>query len=278
VFSAQVRNLDRCASYEDAVELFKTPPLRGKAWAENERPLGGSRAHHYRVERRDDSYRVYLYSTCMARYAKPEGNERHVEYSWDNRTTSTQFMYYVVRVGSSRDYMTTDGRKVRVPMTSGGVALTLVDGKLDISRSSHPEQYAYRMSERDKEKRKALRAELKTLCSLAAIRYQTPTAGLKPMDRWWSALAFGPFKGPEITYDIQKAVAKGLLDSPDFMEAFLDGAQVICEFSRGRAAYNDLPVPGLDKLEAALMTWILKMRGANGKNERVALPLFPEVE
>lgn len=274
---SQVNNLARCASYEDAVKLFATPALRGVKWAPNERPLGSRAQGHYRVKQMlDGSFCVYLYNTCMARYYKPEGDERREEYSWDSRVTSTGFMYHVVRMSYREKYATTDGRRVWVPITGGGVVLRLVGDKLDVSRSNHPVQYVYRLSVDDKATRKEFRAVMGPLVSMAAIRYKdvpTPnTSGYR------ARRDYGPFTSPKEDYKALTMMRHNSIGSTEFIEAFMDASEDVVIYAKGRAAYDEREEPGLDMIEKSLMTWAMKTMRVNKKNERVALPMFPEVK
>lgn len=273
-----VSNLDRCASYEDADKLFHKPAPRSKHWGDCERPLGNSRQYHYRVRiNTDDSYSVYLYSTCMARYSKPEGDTRREQYSWDSRTTSTGFMWHVVRVGKIEQYATTCGRVVQVPMTSGGVVLTLVGDKLDLMRSTHPTQHVMHASDDDKAKRKEFRQDMSILVQMAAIRYKDAPAPVAKYP-WAASSEFGPFTGPKEDYNATHQMRRYPVGSAEFIEAFFDAAAHVVAYTKGRAAYDEREAPGVAVLERCLMTWALKTMRINRKNKLVALPMFRDVK
>lgn len=171
-----VSSLKRVESYEDCVELFtKAGPLKRTGWHEDERPLKDARSHHYRVGRGTDCYDVILYGTVMARYFKPEGNVRKVWYNTDSRTTSSQFMYYVLRLWNTRSYTTVQGPNVHVGLNlraSGlfPIRLTFVDGKLDLDNSvDAPEFMPATTSDERKRERKELRKWLRPFEAMVKI-------------------------------------------------------------------------------------------------------------
>lgn len=166
------RNLQRAKSYADCVDLFtKISKPRGNGWSENERPLGSAYQRHYRVERRynGDWFDVILYRTTMARFYKPEADGSYrVQYSWDSRTTSSQFMHHVVHVNQVEMYRTKDGER-KVPIGPGELSTDLWItplGTLDMARSHHSQVYVPKVSEEFKAWRKAFRANLSNICFL----------------------------------------------------------------------------------------------------------------
>lgn len=169
---SNTRNLQRAKSYEDCVDLFaKISKPRGSGWSENERPLGSKYQRHYRVERRynGDWFDVILYHTTMARFYKPEADGSYrVQYSWDSRTTSSQFMHHVVHVNQVEMYRTKDGER-KVPIGPGELSTDLWItplGTLDMARSHHSQVYVPKVSEEFKTWRKAFRANLSNICFL----------------------------------------------------------------------------------------------------------------
>jgi hypothetical protein len=109
-------------------------------WSDNERMLGTTRQHHYRVKhnRADDSYSVILYSTEMARFYKPEDDGTiAMDLTWDTRTTSTSFMHHCVWQGNVEQADTSCGRKVYRVIRAGATNHYVYDsnGKLILERS-----------------------------------------------------------------------------------------------------------------------------------------------
>ncbi len=169
---SNTRNLQRANSYEDCLDLFaKISKPRGSGWSENERPLGSKYQRHYRVERRynGDWFDVILYHTTMARFYKPEADGSYrVQYSWDSRTTSSQFMHHVVHVNQVEMYRTKDGER-KVPIGPGELSTDLWItplGTLDMARSHHSQVYVPKVSEEFKAWRKAFRENLSNICFL----------------------------------------------------------------------------------------------------------------
>ena len=111
---SNTHKLKYCTDYETAHRMFTAPAPRGRAWADNERPLGSNQQHHYRVARNHDgSYSVILYSTTMAKYYPPaaDGSYR-IDLTWDGRTTSSGFMGDVVGQSRVSQAATSCGRNV----------------------------------------------------------------------------------------------------------------------------------------------------------------------
>ena len=163
----------------------RTPRPRERTrsdWDDYSRPLDDARKWHYRLEKGAGYYDVCLYRTVMARYYSPAGNERRVAYNYDFRTLSKEFMWYVV--GSTRSgrralqFVTADGRSVWAPVCSGGpnsgfgTELTLVDGRLDISRSRHRPIGTNVMSDEKRAWLKELRTHLVPFLNL--MEYKVP--------------------------------------------------------------------------------------------------------
>lgn len=173
-------NVNGCTSiykWEQAHKHFtETPQPRGTDWDDNERPLDNARKHHYRLVRGENFYDVYLYSTPMARYHKPEGGTRVVEYNFDSRSKLySSFMWRVTDTGRCKLFATTDGRKIYVPICKGGrygfgTTLTLVNGMVDVSRSQHKPIGTYVMSDEKRAWRKQARVFMRPFFDLMAIR------------------------------------------------------------------------------------------------------------
>lgn len=108
-----IDSLNIPTSWEAAHRLFgRIPPLRGKLWDEDLRPLGNNRQWHYRMQQYvDGSYALWLFHTCMVRYEKPEGDTRRVHLQYDSRKASRGFLH---RAGFPHGtcFDTVDGRKV----------------------------------------------------------------------------------------------------------------------------------------------------------------------
>ena len=165
------RALQRANSYASCLDLFtKISKPRGSGWSENERPLGSAYQRHYRVKRGPYHFDVILYNTIMARFHKPEEDGSYrVMYTWDSRTTSSQFMHHVVHVNQVEMYRDAEGMTRYVPLGAGTFATDLWFhplGTLDIGRSHHSQVYVPKVSEEFKAWRKAFRENLSNICFL----------------------------------------------------------------------------------------------------------------
>jgi len=174
--TSNVRNLSRVDSYEAALERWGETPLprtRDGLWCDWQRPLGTVYQHHYRLEKTYDYFDVVLYQTVMARFHKPEGNERSVEYAGCCSRTSRAFLWHVLGTQTVMYMHTTDGTKVTVPLGIDrqlNTELTLVNGLIDVSRSTHPVMEVQRMSAECKARRKQMRKDLQVWLDAMVLR------------------------------------------------------------------------------------------------------------
>lgn len=180
----------RIRHHEDAERHFKQmalPKSKSKYWEDHQRPLDDKRKHHYRLEQGDGYYDVVLYSTIMVRYYAPDkrGFSR-VCYTYDERQTSTKFMWQVLgNWHNYRECRTTHGCSVEVPLYYGSLGTDLMfapDGNLVIGESHHREVYTHVMSDTIKEWRATVRKQLCKLTDVwdlrkeAMVREWTPPA------------------------------------------------------------------------------------------------------
>lgn len=173
-------NIFTCNSYERAVQLFQDPPRRGKKWSANERPLGSAAQYHYRVERNGDgSYSVWLYRTCMARFHPPVPyGERRVDLTWDNRSTSVQFMRRVLGMNWCTDVETTCGRAVYLALKPGHVSeyTYAANGKLILNKSTQAVLKRKVRNPKAKEWLAEAKERLSPLTNLLELRVEQDTA------------------------------------------------------------------------------------------------------
>lgn len=274
---SNVRSLSCVPDYEQALAHFEnTKQPRRAEWYPTQRPLdkhpGGSRKHHYRLEKDGDAFNVILYSTVMARFEKPRGHERVVEYVGDGSMTSNQFMWKVLNLSKGTIATTLDGVRVVVPVMWGHrTRLTYVGDKLDTSRSSHPQLYTWVMSDEVKEKRKRMREVLVLSKHLAELRYPAFKANV--------AYQLNPYayrNGPFVK-------VKGYLSNKPGDEMwfadYIDYAQAVYNamYERNEEVSKDDPHPPLANFIRALENNVLKELGLAERRKRKALPMWMPV-
>ena len=182
MFSGNIHQLPFVRDYEEADLLWHSRPEKTNGrWSANQRPIedgsSGRRKWHYRIERNagDTYYDVCLYHTVMARFYKPEGNTRVVEYTGDSRQTSSSFMSSVLYVNKFNSTQTTKGDRVIVPIVPYrelSTRITLVDGKADVAQSTHPRLYRLVPSGEDKQERKEFYAAIELWLDMMDVRYE----------------------------------------------------------------------------------------------------------
>ena len=182
MFCGNMRSLSYVRTYEEAHALWQSRPEKVNAtWGASERPLergsAGLRKHHYRIERpmSDKYYDVCLYHTTMARFYKPEGNTRVVEYTGHSSQTSSSFMHNVLGICDFNNMMSTDGREVVVPVVPYkelSTRIVLVGGEVDVAQSTHPQLYRLVPSGEDKQERKAFFASIQTWLDMMELRFE----------------------------------------------------------------------------------------------------------
>jgi hypothetical protein len=176
-------HLTSITSYAAAHVYFgttKLPITRGRGhriWAPDERPLGGTRQHHYRIEQGPDAayYDVCLYRTVMARFHRPKEDSSYaIEYTSHSSPTSSQFMWRVLHISSKYLHLRdTQDAPVAVPLsdTHLGTLLTFTAaGLLDVARSSHQQVYTSVSTDFAKQWRKDVKAQLSIVLALFELR------------------------------------------------------------------------------------------------------------
>jgi hypothetical protein len=249
---SKIRNLPYVRRYEEALELWNKAPrpnathLRGP-WSTYQRPLAREydtpfRFHHYRLERHEpsayhdgDYFDVVLYRTAMARYHKPEGDKRVVLYNGHDSAASKQFRWSVLDISESIDRVTTDGKKVWIPIGGGGARihddrdyfttkLTYVGDKVLVSESDHPSVYKHKTSAHERALRKQVKATIGNAVMLAVMRMHQYREFCDPDRR-----KAKPFKGADPNWQT-KDVLKTLCKDPGHLsevgwERFFDFGQ-----------------------------------------------------
>lgn len=191
-------NLDRVRNYEQAHAYFNAKPRpKSNDWAENERPLGSNRQHHYRIKKGDGGqyYDVILYSTAMARFYMPNSmGETRICYTHDSRTTSSNFMWHVACVGTYPKFRATDGTERIVPIGGSrefGTDLWFdMNGDLIVEASTHAPMATTHVSKSLSEWKKNLKAKLDTVIFLMEIAVQDTLDEGKGSMHWASGRAF----------------------------------------------------------------------------------------
>lgn len=203
---ARATSYEECDTHYVATPLPRTSRRGATVWKENERPLDDARKHHYRLVQGDDAayYDAVLYSTVMARYYRPKGEERRVCYNTDPRATSQQFMWSVTQHSKLREYTTGAGTMGWVPIGPGGrysgfgADLYFVRNHLDISRSNHRPIRVPRMSDDLKAWKKEVKAGLAPVFEL--MKY----VAAEEVGKEYGYLKGRPFRGyPTNKSDLQ---------------------------------------------------------------------------
>lgn len=271
---SNTRNLPFIRNYEEAEYLFgQKPAPRGKYWYEDERPLGDNRQHHYRLEKGNGYYDVCLYNTPMARYWKPEGNTRRVEYTGHGSITSSSFMWNVLHVSSLLGLETTDGRTVAVPIVPASdlaTSLVLVDDKLDVEQSTHPRMFHYVSSERDKAERAEWRKKLEPWLDMMVLR----------MPMFEEEADMHALDGRPFAYS-HASVRKQAWGTDAWAKDTVFAAQLVYNHIGSRRLYNNsdvvgyvLALPTPDEFRRSLQNTLLRKLGVMCKTGREELPMF----
>ena len=203
--------LKRVRHYEEAHRYFtQTAKPRQRDWADNERPLGTNRQHHYRIEqsrethRGDDGnavcvegryYDVILYSTTMARfYAPNSAGETRICYNGDSRPTSTQFMARVLWINAVQTYKDTEGIERYVPIGSQRSFSTDLwfnaEGQLLVKCSTHAPIVSLHASKSLSEWKADLKRKLDPLICLMEIAVQSTLDAGVGSNEWNAGRAF----------------------------------------------------------------------------------------
>lgn len=176
-------NVNGCAritSYAAALGHWNQTPepksrRRGNSlWSARKRPLDSARKWHYRLEEGDGYFDVCLYHTTMARFHAPlpDGSYR-VQYTSHDSNLSGQFMWSVLNSGRTRTEITTEGKRVIVPVAGNELGTTLwyqADGRLIVEKSSHAVVNKMVASDTIKAWRKDMRKNVGTLLELLSLR------------------------------------------------------------------------------------------------------------
>lgn len=285
---SNTRNLQRANSYASCLDLFaKISKPRNKDWGENERPLGDARQYHYRVERGPYHFDVILYSTVMARFHKPdEDGSYRVMYTRDSRTTSSQFMHNVVRVGHVMEYRDTEGTLRRVPLGEGTFATDLwfdAGGRLDVARSHHSQAFKPVVSEEFKAWRKEFTANLSNICFLLeqtvpeTVATHTPDANEgHPFDSTGSLYALNGWDGETLNApvidtlrDYYKRATEALMDKRAYKST-------PSGFSWRQKKLTDYADPTPQEVTRSVMARLCTGRWAPTKYDKAPLPMFPK--
>lgn len=288
---SNTRNLQRANSYASCLDLFaKISKPRGQAWGARQRPLGDVRQYHYRVEHDYNNayFDVILYHTTMARFYKPEADGSYrVQYSWDSRTTSSQFMHHVVHVNQVEMYRTKDGER-KVPIGPGELSTDLWItplGTLDMARSHHSQVYVPKVSEEFKTWRKAFRENLSNICFLLeqtvpeVIATHTPDANdghpfrSSKTSTWELRYWDGETLQESVIEHLRTMYAQAtqdLMNSRDYH----DRPRSIWQRSSGKAKpYVD---PSPQEVTRSVLARLEKGAWAPKRHDAVPLPMFPE--
>jgi hypothetical protein len=298
MFSTSIHNLHHFPGYAVAHEYFsntKKPVTRNGAWRDNQRPLKDSRSLHYRIERGNDGeyYDVCLHRTVMARYYKPTAEGRHVLYTGHPSNMSKQFMRHVLNVHHYNERITTDGRRVAMPISDRdcitdkgstfSTKLWLVDRHLiDVDKSVHTPHYTHRMSADDKATHKQARANMEPYVTLACMRIPE---FLERVNIDYDLLE--PFKGVEIDWSdrrVLERIAQGMPDIPQAeINTFMFVAEKVYDYEATKAAEkypNDHISEHITEKVLADALWRITKRECpflNLKSAATPLPQFMNV-
>lgn len=188
------RNTFYVNSYAKAEEIFnKRGPVRSTQWSIDQRPLDprpDTSRRLIQVQTPDaDYYDVRLYNTVMARFYKPTVEDgQRVErrlYMGHPSITSQSFMWKALGVSTRMMYSNDEILQQRedstmVPVysrhfmmdndTMFSLDATFVNGKLDITRSSHTPHHRVVADKADKERKAALIKHFDNYIMLAQMR------------------------------------------------------------------------------------------------------------
>jgi hypothetical protein len=164
-----------------------------RIWADDARPLGDTRQHHYRIEQGSDAayYDVCLYQTVMARFHRPKEDSSYaIEYTSHSSNTSSQFMWRVLRISNKYLHLRdTQGAPVAVPLSDKylGTRLTFTAaGLLDVARSSHQQVYTSVSTDFAKQWRKDVKAQLNIVLALFELRLPEIQATISRVHGRWA--------------------------------------------------------------------------------------------
>lgn len=253
MFRGQTNLLPYVRNYAEAhahFEKTKQPP-RSKKWHASQRPLKDSRSYHYRIERPATGdtayYDLVLYNTVMARYHKPdaEGNERRQYMGWESNT-SWSFLCDVAGMYWSKEFTTTDNRKVLAPVyirAMPGEKFSLdawftPSNHLMVERSQHTRHYRKVSTKDDKVARARARQLFDPLLTIAAMRIPEYAASVT-----FDSTVAGAFKGVyvqqagrHILKDLHAALLADQTPAPAQTNMFmLLGQQVFNKMASDRA-------------------------------------------
>lgn len=312
MYSSTIHKLPCIDSYARADVFFnKTAlPPRSKKWSDYQRPLRGVRYYHYRIEKGADVYGEFydlvLYSTALGRFYKPvivdgKTHQRRM-FRGHHSQTSRQFLHYVLGMGYTNELTTTDGEQRIVPVyakphVDSGFSLdiTLVDNRLDLSRSQHTPHYSQVANDEDKQHRAAIRERLKPYIMLAVMRMPEYEANVELSDN--AGRPFGSSHKPANAPQALRRMAAGMETQQDIDEFFKLGQSVFNTLASKRAyeqkdfllahpwwrresdPYDNLvnkPTPA--QFEKSLMDNAARLAGANRRHGLKEIPQFPRKE
>jgi hypothetical protein len=176
-------------SFEQAEGYFKRTPMNTRSSYWNKKPK--CRPLSYKLsdqsvqirEVDDNTYELVLYHTALITYHRPRiengADTRLVEFGYNGGySASTSTLDFLHRHGFSErvPHSATCGRTVRI-VPGGAGHLTIVDGKVDLSRSKNGRFYTKFTHPSIIGERAELREQLWPLCMQTAM-------GVKPPTRW----------------------------------------------------------------------------------------------
>lgn len=186
-FTANFNQVHAIHNYADADWFFnKITPVKSAKWGKDQRPLGRRTAWHYRLERGQDAahYDVCLYHTKMIRYVKPDQHGyREVYIRGHDSNTSRSFLAHNIQQcynGHGARFTDTKNTVRFVPFSpythGADWSARLVfdpNGRLVVEHSEHLPIYRATVTTEQREKRAALRQQMKTINMIAALRMDT---------------------------------------------------------------------------------------------------------
>lgn len=312
---SNVGNTQSIRNWEQADAYFKSRPAhtRCKGWQSDERCLkerpSGNR--HYRIEQHNDGeyYDVCLYQTAMARFYKPtEDGLRRALYAGHGTPTSKDFQYQVLGMWNGKSHLTSDNRNIIVPLYQHNTILDkndwftaditmTADHYVVVDKSQHTPHYTLKSNADDRDMRKRIKDRFATYIMLAQLRI--PEFAENCVPRYDQGRPFG---GGKLKYSWRHAV-EAINSDPQpeqhWIDEFFDMCQEAYDTLVSKRGYDqggfhltyryaqhvvassaeDLEKPVTEKdLEAAILSRVYKLVGANTKSERVDQPQFMDAD
>lgn len=237
-------------NYQHAQQVFNNTrkPPRSKKYADNQRPLRRVSEDHLMIQKDEHSYMYRFYNKEVMRLYEPnEAGEYEVAIKGVYGNTSLDLAWKFLGISTTVTLPTTTGDTVRVPLNSeykkqdkefSAVLVFDAGHRLIVEKSWHADVYKLVSTDDDKQKRKALKAELDAYVTLQMFKLPTLKENCQPEESMGC-----PFGESELHWshkDTMRDALKNLplpLESQSFMETFDKVAQDCFDMLASKKVY-----------------------------------------